>query len=1238
MNNRTKHTILIFLPFVFFITSCNNRKQVPFPANENGFLQPVTRPFSFSAASSLTYVNRPADSLHPAKPISFELDKLPSKPFAVHDFTPFKKPIRTRSLNWDQLPDSTTNIDQASSTAFRTKKVLLSKPTIVKAGMPKLVPEATTGILQFGEEEGLAGVNVTASIIDKSGVLWFATERGLCRYIGDNIAIYTISNKTSETGHPAITDMVLDEAGNIWATTDGQGIYKIDIDHGIVSHDGSSLLGLGIICDHAGKIWVATWGDGLFIIDKEKQTIKNIRKYPARVMENSIGALLEDRDNNIWMAFFGGVPGIPFTNTIVINAARNKVKKIDLEGKQAISFFENSNGEVCVGTVDRGIHFISRKDNTIKTLDKEHGFVVRPWLMMEDGQGRTWVIGNDTACIINKEKDAVKNIIIKVPVVMRLRGSLVKDRSENIWIGTIGKGLLLINANLPAIEIRDKANGLNNSNVWGLLEDKENNIWIGTASGVHVYQPAKDILYSLTTGQKLLDNNIGRFMEDEQHNIFISTSTGFSVVNLSEKKLTNYGKEQFATVDYNPSCFLKDKSGEIWFDANMKGLVIFNREKNTVKRLTKKGGLLSDVVWDLKKDRFDNIWVGSDSGISIISPDRHTVRSLRESEGLVNNSIWKIEMMSNGEVWIGTQAGVSLISPDQKTITNLTQKEGLVPEVAYNILEADGKVYVATANGLIVVKRPGAGNKNLSWRFINYGKKQGFPNNDYNTNTGLVARDHSIWLGALPALTIITREPVIDTAMPQVYISGINIRDQLPSFTDQVALSAYLRPGDTLWDDQKDKYYLKNSLAFSSGYLQENNIRWDSVIKPFHLPAGLSLPFDQNSLSFSFTNMDINSRDKILYRYILEGKDNKWSDASPMNVTKNYYNLDPGKYSFRVSSKGLNEIWSNPEELEFTIRPPWWKTWWAYTLYVLSAGLIIVGYARYRSGRLLQANIELENKIKQRTSELSRSLKELKATQSQLIQSEKMASLGELTAGIAHEIQNPLNFINNFSEVSKELLDEMKTELDNGNIEDAKEIMADVIQNLEKINHHGKRADAIVKGMLQHSRSSSGVKEPTDINALCDEYLRLSYHGLRAKDKSFNATLKTDFDPSIGSIHIIPQDIGRVILNLLTNAFYVVDEKKRSGIENYEPVVSISTKQINGKVEIKIADNGNGIPPKVLDKIFQPFFTTKPTGQGTGLGLSLSYDIVKAYNGELKVETTEKSGTEFIILLPIIKG
>jgi len=291
------------------------------------------------------------------------------------------------------------------------------------------------------------------------------------------------------------------------------------------------------------------------------------------------------------------------------------------------------------------------------------------------------------------------------------------------------------------------------------------------------------------------------------------------------------------------------------------------------------------------------------------------------------------------------------------------------------------------------------------------------------------------------------------------------------------------------------------------------------------------------------------------------------------------------------------------------------------------------------------------NRQKQKTNQvLETTLTNLKSTQSQLIQSEKMASLGELTAGIAHEIQNPLNFVNNFSEVNVELLNELKegpfTKLPEVDKKEAGDIVNDLMQNLQKISHHGKRADTIVKGMLQHSSSGSGKKEPTDINALGDEYLRLAYHGLRAKDKSFNATMKTDFDENIGNINIIPQDIGRVILNLITNAFYAATERSRSAASlpsaggfsdpdnKHTPTIWVSTKKVGDKVLISVRDNGPGIPQKILDKIFQPFFTTKPTGQGTGLGLSLSYDYVKAHGVTIKIQTKKTQGTTFTIILP----
>jgi len=288
-------------------------------------------------------------------------------------------------------------------------------------------------------------------------------------------------------------------------------------------------------------------------------------------------------------------------------------------------------------------------------------------------------------------------------------------------------------------------------------------------------------------------------------------------------------------------------------------------------------------------------------------------------------------------------------------------------------------------------------------------------------------------------------------------------------------------------------------------------------------------------------------------------------------------------------------------------------------------------------------NAELDILVAQRTQELTNQKNELEktvsllqTTQEQLIQSEKLASLGELTAGIAHEIQNPLNFVNNFSEVSVELLDEMEQELNDGNMEEVIAIAGDIKQNLEKIRHHGQRADGIVKSMLQHSRASTGQKEPTDINALADEYFRLSYHGLRAKDKSFNAELVTGFDATLPKVNVLQQDLGRVLLNLYNNAFYAVQQRQKASGSDYKPEVKVSTALVHKSLQITVEDNGTGIPESVKDKILQPFFTTKPTGEGTGLGLSLSYDIVaKGHGGKIDIDSKEGEYTKFIVTLPI---
>ncbi len=415
--------------------------------------------------------------------------------------------------------------------------------------------------------------------------------------------------------------------------------------------------------------------------------------------------------------------------------------------------------------------------------------------------------------------------------------------------------------------------------------------------------------------------------------------------------------------------------------------------------------------------------------------------------------------------------------------------------------------------------------------------------------------------------------------------------------------------------------------------LKISSVSIDGKFHYYEFPK--ELPYSQNSFLFNYAALNYKDPQQTTYEHFLEGFDKDWS--RPGNIAfAEYQNLPSGNYVFRVRGTTSNGVKTNEAAYSFIISPPYWKTWWAYVIYALIFIAGVFAVDRIQRRRLVEKQRKLASqKELAQAKEIEKAYHQLKTTQSQLLHAEKMASLGELTAGIAHEIQNPLNFVNNFSEINAELIAELREVITKGDLEEVNTIALNIATNEEKIIHHGKRADAIVKGMLQHSRSSNGHKVPTDINVLADEYLRLAYHGLRAKDKEFNAVFKMEMDEKLPKVMVSPQDFGRVLLNLINNAFYAVAERSKQMDNGYEPSVLVTTKKVGGKIEIRVKDNGNGIPLHVMDKIFQPFFTTKPTGQGTGLGLSLSYDIIaKGHGGELKVETKEGNGTEFIILLP----
>jgi signal transduction histidine kinase/ligand-binding sensor domain-containing protein len=775
---------------------------------------------------------------------------------------------------------------------------------------------------------------------------------------------------------------------------------------------------------------------------------------------------------------------------------------------------------------------------------------------------------------------------------------------------------------------------------WAAYKTMDNVIWIITY-GNNLYKiiPYQNILPHARMGKAVFS-----FAEDDGHTLWLGTGNGLIHQDRNKKEeqfLIDKDSSAFNQINYiekdNNKLWLTTPHGLYLFDPVAKTFVGYHHQAGNIN------SLLTDDLTTVKKTSDNKIWIGGFEGLDLMDIKSgtftHFQNNLKDTSSISNNIVITICIDKKQNVWVATSKGLNRL--DKQTGRFKRYLNQLI--IIKTIEDSEGTLWCATNAGLFKYDKE---NDNFSI----------FTDESAIINTSLtitwITEDHerNLWLESSTGIIRLNKKR--NSATLYGKNQGVN--------GSTLTYVGYIREnGELLYGDTSGYFNFQPSL------LQENVSAPDVTINNFFLnnisvqPSAqgiLSVPLiqtneirlshNQNTFSFEFSNIDfISEHEDTRMFYMLQNYDNAWRNAGN-DRTAYYFNLPPGKYIFKVKAFNASGI-SAEKDIGVIVTPPWWRTWWAYIIFALSlAGLLWV-FVAYRSRRLKRENEVLEEKVEHRTAQLNQSLQNLKATQDQLIQSEKMASLGELTAGIAHEIQNPLNFVNNFSEVNKELIEELNAERLKLNAERNEQLEIEILNNIreneEKINHHGRRADSIVKGMLEHSRTSSGQKEPTDINALADEYLRLAYHGLRAKDKTFNAKFETQLDKTIGKINVVPQDIGRVILNLINNAFYAVGEKQRQLNGTYEPTVSVSTKKLDarpddtverGKIEIKVKDNGNGIPPKVLDKIFQPFFTTKPTGQGTGLGLSLSYDIIKAHGGELKVETKEGGGSEFIIQLP----
>ena len=1141
---------------------------------------------------------------------------------------------------------------------------------------------------KYDVKSGLPESSVRDMLEDQQGYIWMATQNGLVRYDGYRYKVYQLgSKKTNLDPITNVTDLHIDRNNILWASTGANGLFKYNRNSDtfvqfVYPEKELAIYYTILTDDKAGNLWGRVDKDDkknyLWKLDKKGhfeffgKKFKNTNYIDAARIYSaftSVSGKVWFGTNNGFYSYEGkNIPLKGYFATTDPQKAKEVVYLYEPPSEPDIFWMVTFHGKF----KDSKIVRFDSKLNTYKELIPKPEYfsyasaksiAIDMYIskffnsIYEDKKQQLWFAGFDGLVRLNRKTATFDYFKTGFKYANASETDWVyaikETKEETFWLSSLN-GLVHFDPKTtqferyqPDMEHQGSVNG--KYNIASKIIDHTGTFWVGfgwaganksnrikSAFSIYKHNPKQmdsypkegGIFASGKKGFNWFNNEKIIYKWKQDTNSFIKTYAADSdEAFISQGCLTKEGnfyistlkhlifyntktgkKEKFATDKIVQEGILdspiEDANGIIWLRTNGKGICSFNPTtkkfkaypylENGEKITAQNVGALDDSrVTSTYVDRQHRFWVGTNQGsLNLYDPIKDYFISFYNSKDKVMRCITDIYEDTSGKLWAGTYQD-GLFEFDRKKgkwTKHINEASGLLFNGVHGINEdALGQLWIATERGLSRINPKDLSVKNF------------------------------------PLNTILTGYDFLDVYQGLYKLEDGRFMSQL---TNGIVV---FNPKDLDANPFPPKVHLEKIV-----YSNPDSEKKDETSRIAFGLKKLELPHNQNRIRFNYVGIQYDNPTENAYAYKLEGYDKGWVQAATQR-TVTYTNLSPGTYTFNLKAANSDGVWSKAKSaITIIISPPWWRTWWAYLLYFVVFMGTLRAYVVFRARNLKRENRVLEEKVSHRTNQLTKSIDDLKTTQTQLIQSEKMASLGELTAGIAHEIQNPLNFVNNFSEVSMELIEEMEEEMAKGETAEAIAIASDIKQNLEKINYHGKRADSIVKGMLQHSRAGNNVKEPTNINALADEYLRLAYHGLRAKDKSFNADLQTNFDEHLPKINVIPQDVGRVLLNLFTNAFYATHQMQKMLKGDYKPMVSVTTVQDEKFVVITVKDNGIGIPDAIKDKIMQPFFTTKPTGEGTGLGLSLSYDIVvKTHGGTIAIDSKEKEYTIFTIQLPL---
>jgi ligand-binding sensor domain-containing protein/signal transduction histidine kinase len=1073
--------------------------------------------------------------------------------------------------------------------------------------------------------------NSAASIKQtRDGYIWFATQEGLARFDGVEFTVFDRTN-TKELPTPWMVRMTEDSEGGLWARPIGYAP--------------------GVVRYYGGKFTLYDTTNGL--------------------PHNRVMCWERDRHGTTWLGTLGGLA--EFNN----GKFRSYTVRDGLPSDSVFGLGLDSKENLWIST-SRGLARLSA--GKVETLTGRDGFPDTLFLRVnltvncyEDHRGTLW-LNTPTSLLAYRDGSVAryqKKTVLSNPTIQALH----EDAGGTLWIATAGGLNSFVNGKFTKYNVSADHD---ENNILLIREDREGSLWLATGKGIARFAGGKFERYQHSDG--LSDNTVQDMLIDREGSIWVSTFGG-GVDRFRDEKFVTYSSRVGLSYDNVESVF-EDRGGAIWIGTSFGAL---NRLANGVitQFENRRGPPLVDVR-ALGEDREGTLWIGSQRGLYTLRGGTITTRShvvngepdlaggafllRRSGEWLVGSrnqlllhrggkfitlgaigarqnagdAIDALFEDSRGRVWVGTQGGMYWYSGGH--LERVGPERGFPAEWAMAFHEdADGVVWIGTWGEGIFRYKEG--------RFVGISPRQGLF--DYNVYTVLEDEAGYLWISSNKGVSRVSKKQLNDVAdgkAESVTCISYGVADGMES---RECNGGYSPSGYKLRDGRLCFSTTKGVVLVDPADIQINQVPPPVVIdrflvegerqvmdRPVRLPAGKS------RFEFHYAGISFAGSKGVHYKYQLVGLDDDWIDAGSRRDAYFAY-LNPGEYTFRVIAANSDGIWNETgASASFVLRPHFYQTGWFLGLAVI--GLLTSGpsFYVYRMRKMKKRRAELEHLVEERTGELRKTLTHLKETQNQLILSEKMASLGQLTAGIAHEIKNPLNFITNFSLLSHDLARDLRRELvverdrvDPKRAEEISHLLTDLEENVGRIIEHGKRADSIVRGMLLHSKGKSGEWQETDLNALLAEYTNLAYHGMRAQDQSFNVRIETEFDPSIGKVKLVPQDLSRAILNIVNNACYAAYEKKKALKDGFSPVVRVSAKNLAEGIEIRIRDNGDGIPESIREKIFNPFFTTKPAGVGTGLGLSISYDIItQEHRGEIRVNTREGEYTEFVITIPRERG